>query len=225
MSSTTSDLGQAVQPDGTLKDASEIIWSYNVDELTPFPLDNVPDTHPFFSGGRAPATMVAGARQTARVPRPSQCARDAAEATAEATTSSSLASAGPTARVPRPLQRARDAAEATTSSSLASAGPGAKRKALTAAVPNCRVMRKVDLDDDLTNHSDDGATTEPNTEPVSDDYESIKAMADADNEATSFRSEKTQGSVDILLIFRYQDDYVHPVTAKVLKGYWCKLCL
>ncbi|KAH9171696.1 hypothetical protein EDB89DRAFT_1906827 [Lactarius sanguifluus] len=229
MSSTTSDLGQAVRPDGTLKDASEIVWSYDVDESTPFPLDNVPDTHPFFSGGCAPATMVAGARRTARVPRPSQRACDAAEATAEATTSSSLASAGPTARVPRPLQHARDAAEATTeattSSSLASAGPGAKRKALTAAVPNHRVMRKVDLDDDLADHSDDGATTEPNTEPASDDYESIKAMADADNEATSFRSDKTRGSVDILLIFRYQDDYVHPVTAKVLKGYWCKLCL
>ncbi|KAH9165400.1 hypothetical protein EDB89DRAFT_2134579 [Lactarius sanguifluus] len=173
--------------------------------------------------------MVAGACRTARVPCPSQRACDAAEATAEATTSSSLASAGPTARVPRPLQRARDAAEATaeatTSSSLASAGPGAKRKAPTAAVPNRRVMRKVDLDNDLADHSDDGATTEPNTEPASDDYESIKAMADADNEATSFRSEKTRGSVDILLIFRYQDDYIHPIMAKVLKGYWCKLCL
>ncbi|KAH9158653.1 hypothetical protein EDB89DRAFT_2251091 [Lactarius sanguifluus] len=79
-------------------------------------------------------------------------------------------------------------------------------------------MRKVDLDDDLADHSNDGATMEPNTEPASDDYESIKAMADADNEATSFRSEKTRGSVDILLIFRYQDDYIHPVTAKFEPG-------
>ncbi|KAH9013537.1 hypothetical protein EDB85DRAFT_2158120 [Lactarius pseudohatsudake] len=128
MSSTTSDLGQAVRPDGTLKDASEIVWSYDVDESTPFPLDNVTGTHPFFSGGRAPATMVAGARRTARVPRTSQRARDAAEAT----TSSSSASAG--ARVPHPSQRARDAAEATTSSSSASTGPGAKRKAPTAHI-------------------------------------------------------------------------------------------
>ncbi|KAH9037035.1 hypothetical protein EDB84DRAFT_1437548 [Lactarius hengduanensis] len=218
MSSTTSDLGQAVRPDGTLKDTSEIVWTYDVDESTPFPLDNVTGTHPFFSGGRAPATMVAGARRTARVPRPSQRARDAAEATAEATTSSSSASAG--ARVPHPSQRARDAAEATTSSSSASAGPGAKCKAPTATVPR-RVMRKVDLDDSFADHSDDGATTEPNTEPASDNYESIKAMADTDNEATTFTSERPRAIADILLIFRYQDDYVHPDTAKVLKGYWC----
>ncbi|KAH9028309.1 hypothetical protein EDB84DRAFT_1563144 [Lactarius hengduanensis] len=242
MSSTTSDLGQAVRPDGTLKDASEIVWTYDVDESTPFPLDNVTGTHPFFSGGRAPATMVAGARRTARVPRPSQRARDAAEATAEATTSSSSASAGARvphpsqrardaaeattssslasagARVPHPSQRARDAAEATTSSSSASTGPGAKCKAPTATVPR-RVMCKVDLDDSFADHSDDGATTEPNTEPASDDYESIKAMADADKEATTFTSERPRAIADILLIFRYQDDYVHPDTAKVLKGY------
>ncbi|KAH8978631.1 hypothetical protein EDB86DRAFT_3090304 [Lactarius hatsudake] len=180
MSSTTSDLGQAVRPDGTLKDTSEIVWSYDVDESTPFPLDDVTGMHPFFSGGRAPATMVAGAHRTARVPRPSQRARNAAEAT---TSSSS------TARVPRPLQCAHDAAEATaeatTSSSSASAGPGAKRKAPTATVPSRRVMRKVDLDGCLADHSDAGATMEPNTEPASDDYESIKAMADADNEVCS----------------------------------------
>ncbi|KAH8989785.1 hypothetical protein EDB86DRAFT_3080783 [Lactarius hatsudake] len=180
MSSTTSDLGQAVQPDGTLKDMSEIIWSYDVDKLTPFPLDDITGMHPFFSGGCAPATMVGGARWTARVPCPLQRAHDAAEVT---TSSSS------TPRVPRPLQHAHDAAKATaevtTSSSSASAGLGAKRKVLTATVPSRHVMRKVNLDGCLADHSDDGATTEPNTEPASDDYESIKAMADADNEVCS----------------------------------------
>ncbi|KAH9158648.1 hypothetical protein EDB89DRAFT_2199133 [Lactarius sanguifluus] len=127
MSSTTSDLGQAVRPDGTLKDASEIVWSYD------------PRWSPVHTG-----LLVFLAHRNVPAMQPKR--------TAEATTSSSLASAGLTARVPCPLQRARDAAEATaeatTSSSLASAGPGAKHKALTAAVPNRRVMRKVDLDDD-----------------------------------------------------------------------------
>ncbi|KAH8994295.1 hypothetical protein EDB86DRAFT_3078140 [Lactarius hatsudake] len=165
MSSTTSDLGQAVQPDGTLKDMSEIIWSYDVAELTPFPLDDITGMHLFFSGGCAPAMMVA----------------------AKVTTSSSS-----TPCVPRPLQRARNAAkataEATTSSSLASTGLGAKRKAPTATVPSHRVVRKVNLDGCLADHSDNGATMEPNTEPASDDYESIKAMADTNNEMCSLPS-------------------------------------
>jgi hypothetical protein len=38
MSSLAPELGDAVRPDGTLKDASEIIWSYDADESIPFPL-------------------------------------------------------------------------------------------------------------------------------------------------------------------------------------------
>ncbi|KAF8258723.1 hypothetical protein EI94DRAFT_1707731 [Lactarius quietus] len=37
MSSTTSDLGNAVRPNGTLKDASDMDWTFNTDEDLPFP--------------------------------------------------------------------------------------------------------------------------------------------------------------------------------------------
>ncbi|KAH9160750.1 hypothetical protein EDB89DRAFT_1914437 [Lactarius sanguifluus] len=65
MSSTASDPGHAVQPDGTLKDASEIDWFFDADESTHFPLDNV-----------------SGVCRTACVPHPSQWAVEAAEAVA-----------------------------------------------------------------------------------------------------------------------------------------------
>ena len=32
-----SNLGDAVRPNGTLKDASEIVWNYDADESLPFP--------------------------------------------------------------------------------------------------------------------------------------------------------------------------------------------
>jgi hypothetical protein len=149
MSSTNPDLEHAVRPDGTLKDASEIRWTYDEDESIPFPSDSVSE-----SGGCAPATMVAGMRRTARVHRPSKRALEAFEA---------------------------------SSGGSASTRPGAKRKAQSDLAPEHRVTRKVviDVDDDATDSSNDGAATELATELADDDYESIKAMADADNRVRS----------------------------------------
>jgi hypothetical protein len=137
MTLTTPDLGHAVGPGGTLKDASEMAWTYDEDKSIPFPSEG------------APATMVAATRRTARIPRPSLRALKAVEA------------------------------------SSASIRPGAKHKARSDPAPERRVARNIviDVDSDVTaNSSDDGATTEPATEPADDEYESIKAMADADNQ-------------------------------------------
>ena len=58
MSSIASNLSDAVRSDGTLKDASEIIWSYDADETIPFPpCANSHDAHTP-SGTHAPATAV-----------------------------------------------------------------------------------------------------------------------------------------------------------------------
>ena len=38
MSSSLLDAGDAPQPDGTLKDALEILWNYDADKSLPFPL-------------------------------------------------------------------------------------------------------------------------------------------------------------------------------------------
>ena len=141
-SSIAPDLGDAVQPDGTLKDTSEIIWSYDADESLPFPpSDSVSGVQTAILAQCAPAMMVAGARRTTRLHRPSQRALEAAE---------------------------------TTPSGSASTKPGAKRKAPSNSIPNHCITHKVVVDV----NDDDGATTEP----AEDDYESIKAMADTDNQ-------------------------------------------
>jgi hypothetical protein len=79
---TTTDPGHAVQSDGTLKDALEIVWTYDTDEDIPFPsgsASGAQEPHP--SGTRyAPAVVVAGTRQTTCVHRPSKQALKAAEA-------------------------------------------------------------------------------------------------------------------------------------------------
>jgi hypothetical protein len=68
MSSLAPELGDAVRPDGTLKDASEIIWSYDADESIPFPLGS---THSILSTRLSPATMVGGVHRTSsRIHRP-----------------------------------------------------------------------------------------------------------------------------------------------------------
>ncbi|KAH9035215.1 hypothetical protein EDB85DRAFT_1889441 [Lactarius pseudohatsudake] len=199
MSSVASDPGHAVRPDGTLKDASEINWSFDADKSAPFPSDNV-----------------SGVRRTTRVPCLSQRAVEAAKA---------VASNSPAAP--------------------ASARPDAKRKVPTATVPRRHVTRKVVINLDASD-SDEGATTEPNTDPASDDYKAIKAMADADNgaltdpasddyeaikaiadadnEAMTSTSQRKCGTADILLIFYCQKDYVHLDTKKILDGHWCRLC-
>jgi hypothetical protein len=96
-----------------------------------------------------------------------------------------------------PSQRALDVAEASSS-----AHPSAKHKAPSDTNPNLRVSHKVVIDmdedgadedgtdedgtdEDSADVSDDGATTEPATEPADDDYKSIKAMVDADNQVCS----------------------------------------
>lgn len=53
--STPPDIGCAVRPDGTLKDASEIEWHFDKDDETPLtaPTPSAPtlhEIHPFFSG-------------------------------------------------------------------------------------------------------------------------------------------------------------------------------
>jgi hypothetical protein len=81
MSSLAPELGDAVRPDGTLKDASEIIWSYDTDESILFPLGSTSGSHSIPSTRLSPVTMVGGVHRTSsRVHHPSQCALEAAEA-------------------------------------------------------------------------------------------------------------------------------------------------
>lgn len=233
MSSTSLNLGDAVRSDGTLKEASEIVWTYDADESIPFPSVSGTVSAPS-SGGPAPAAMVAGVRRTTHVHRPSRRAREAAEAEVEVAASTSAHS-----RIKRKAPGDDDGHP----------------------IPARKVMRKVvvDLDDDddndydnngdnaandaghTTDHSEDGATTELATELADEDYEILKAMADADHhvspplwlsnsnltsssQAVTFKC-RDDRTADIRLIFRRDKEYIHPDTGKCLDGHWCTICL
>jgi len=152
MSSLTPGLGDAVRPDGTLKDASEISWSFDADDSIPFPSADASGGH-LSSGGCEPAVSTSTLRRTTRISRPSRRYLDGAESDSSAPTSTPLAT---------------------------------KRRA-SCKSPARRVTQKVvinvDNEDDKDGNAssdDGGATTEPATEPTSDDYEALRAMADAD---------------------------------------------
>jgi hypothetical protein len=81
MSALDSPIGHAVRPDGGLKDASEMEWTYDKDESVPFPSDSlaIPATddpavsplksvriHSFFMHAKLPATLIAGSRHSYR---------------------------------------------------------------------------------------------------------------------------------------------------------------
>ena len=159
MSSLAPEVGDAVRPDGTLKDASEIIWSYDADESIPFPLGS---THSIPSTKLSPVMMVGGARRTSsRIHCPSQHALEAAEASSST----------------RDGKRSGIKHKAS-GDCLDDRGP---RRGLV----NVDVVNMDDTGMDDTGVDDNGtsdAETWPPTEPASnDDYEALRAMADTDN--------------------------------------------
>src|ERR1700677_4328660 len=86
MTSTSSSLGDAVRSDGTLKDVSEMVWSYDADETIPFPSGGNSGNTPS-SGRHAPATAdtAQAVRRMSCVIRP--CRRYAEEDKAESASS------------------------------------------------------------------------------------------------------------------------------------------
>jgi hypothetical protein len=205
-------LGDAIRPDGTLKDASEIVWSYDADDTIPFPSDNASGSHSGSSGGHAPAIVVGSVRRTTCVSRPSQRVLEALEAD--------------------------EAAESARNASV-----NRKRKAIS-ALPDHRARKtviNVISDGDSDSDSSDGGSPSPPTEPVSDDYESLKAMADADNQvhphslphfiidlpfkfqAVTSRPQAKR-MADVQIIFTREKEYINPDTRKTLDGHWCTVC-
>jgi hypothetical protein len=210
--STTTDPGHAVRPDGTLKDASEIVWTYDADDDIPFPSGST-SGEPLSSGGQAPAMVLGATRRTTRVPRPSKRALEAAETSSSAT--KRKASTNRDQRVTRKIIDLDD---------------DDANKADDDYIPT------TDIDVDIT---DFDGPSDLATEPA-DDYAALEAMADADNrvcmifsskftcslasQALNYKS-RHQRTADIRLIFRYDESYVHPLTGMHLKGHWCELCL
>ncbi|KAG1727148.1 hypothetical protein EDD22DRAFT_853456 [Suillus occidentalis] len=68
----------ALNSDGSLKDASDIVFYNNPDDHTPLP--QVPPKNAFtalLQSGRKPALTMAGSQRSTRTSRPSTCVRDA----------------------------------------------------------------------------------------------------------------------------------------------------
>ena len=157
MSSFASDLRDAVQPDGMLKDTSKIDWPFDPDDSIPFPSHNPSGSHSSSSGGLTPAIVVASVQWTTRLSCPSQHVLDELEA-----------------------------AEAAGSASSAS-GVNRKCKAIK-ALPDqrsCKNVVHIVSNDDGDDKGENRTPSPPPTEPASDDYESLQAMANAENQVCS----------------------------------------
>ena len=79
----------AIAADGSLLDASAIVFYNNPDDETPLPLPNSASTltlHLFFQGGSAPSQTVAGSCCSGHVTHPSACITDPNNLEASAST-------------------------------------------------------------------------------------------------------------------------------------------
>ncbi|KAF8233544.1 hypothetical protein L208DRAFT_1377266 [Tricholoma matsutake] len=56
---------------------------------------------------------------------------------------------------------------------------------------------------------------------ATDEFNALQAMADADHEATSVRTQNDL-TADIQIIFKRDKEYKHPDTGKIQDGHWCK---
>jgi hypothetical protein len=156
--STTSDPRCAVRSDGTLKEPSEISWTYDADEDIPFPSGST-------SGAPAPALVVAGIRRTTRIGRPSKRALEAAEASSHpATKRKASTDLNSDRHVARRVIIDLDSDNDNDANGDNGDGDG-------------------NGDDNAT--SDFDGLTDLATEPA-DDYEVLEAMADADNRVCIF---------------------------------------
>lgn len=161
--------GPAIRTDGTLKDASKIEWSFDADESVPFPPEAQNLVGASDGGGAAPTPQVSaeGIRRSARAFCPSRRLLEAVE----------VSSTGPTA--------------------TRGAHQGAKCKAPHGSMTRC-VARKIVVDVDRCSSSEVPDEDNPSTDTAQDsgndndamnpsdltsdaNYDSIKAMADADH--------------------------------------------
>ncbi|KAI9443982.1 hypothetical protein H4582DRAFT_2053736 [Lactarius indigo] len=172
MSANTQDPGHAVRPDGSLKDTSEMNWTYDKDETRVVLLDVLGDQD------------------------------------------------------------------------VLTAHLGTKRKAAPTEDQRITHVNVIDDVDNASSYDSDDSDEDSSIVPIDDlvsdsdvsmepqdvgdlastcDYESIRAMADADHEALNFKP-KAKCTQDIQVIFKRQKAYRHPVTGKISDGHLCMVC-
>jgi hypothetical protein len=211
MSSSLSDHGHALRPDGTLKDASEILWSYDEDESLPFPLDDAPT--PSSSGSHAPATMVASVRRTTRVIRPSQRALDAAEMS-----SSIPASAGV-------KRKARADDSELDSRATRKAIEGFDDSDGSEDAPPTEVTTEPEPEPDDDDYESIKAMADAdNHVRFSLILTFTGTCINFTFKAATFKIRRVERTRDVLLIFTPDKKYLHPDTGKTMDGHRCLIC-
>jgi hypothetical protein len=159
--STTTDPGHAVRSDGTLKDASEIAWTYDADEDIPFPSGSTSGQEPRPSGRSAPAVVVAGTHRTTHVHCPLKRALEATEASTSA-----------------------DPGIKHKASTDPNPNRCVSRKIVINMDNNNNNNNNNDDDVDGDNAATDFNVSDFNGTEPADDYEIFEAMADADNQVS-----------------------------------------
>ena len=151
LSLSAPDLGDAVQPDGTLKDTSEINWAFDADESIPFPAGQNAGNHTASSGSHAPDVMGDSIHRMTHLHRPSWHVLDALDVEAAC---------------PHPCMTKCKPPQDIHSRHV-----------------SWKVVIDVDDDNDDSNgDSNNGIATEPASEAMSEEYDTLRAMADADNQ-------------------------------------------
>ena len=172
----TIDLGCAVRPDGTLKDASEIDWHHDKDDEIPMAAVSsstsfntvqvaAPSSkgiHPFFARKTAAAVVVASSRRSGRTMRPSTCLTDPDNAMNSPCSSSNSVST-------------------RTQNSMTQ-----KRKAASPASSRCVIRRVVNSEDEgeapiTDGEGGDTEAVESDAEATTVEFEALQAMADVDH--------------------------------------------
>ena len=234
----TIDLGCAVRPDGTLKDASEIEWHHDKDDEIPMAgassstsfntvqvaAPSSKGIHSFFEQKTAAAVVVAGSRRSGRTMRPSTRLTDPDNA----------------------MNGPRSSSNSVTTRTQN--GMTQKRKAASPASSRRVIRRVVNSEDEgeapiTDGEGGDTEALESDAEATAVEFEALQAMADVDHAVSvsaqdywytlmslpplqAIRGRNVQDSTaDLRTIFKGEKQYNNPDNGKIQDGHWCKVCL
>jgi hypothetical protein len=207
---TPPDLGCAVRPDGSLKEASEIDWTFDPDQETPptapaLLTSEKTKVHPFFSGEAPPAAS----RRSGRATRPSNRIVDPNNVMGHASAAQPKQKAPNDSSACRVIQkRCAPVDEGELDSLESKSNSDSNHPALMQP----------------THEGSTDIEELEDTEAKQQQFASLKAMANADHEAIHTKS-KEDATADVCTIFRWDREHKNPDTGLVQGRHWCKLCL
>ncbi|KAJ7075640.1 hypothetical protein B0H15DRAFT_791554 [Mycena belliarum] len=208
MADTT--LGCAQNADGTLRPASEIVFYNDVDDTVPIAGPSTtpsPPIHPLFSGVR-PLDRVAGVRRSSPRRRSGRTLR-------------------PSARVADPNNAETTVGAGKRKAESVVSHPAPKKRLVVAADSS-------DVESDAESSDEHMEAVETEAEDVAgeaehevidvEQYESFKAMGDADHEHAITKTPRIDATADIRTVFQRVKDNKNARTGKLEDGAICLVC-